>query len=102
MTKDDMVHKLVSHSVQSALAESKRYWLSDLFERGFAGYSNLSTDELRRELQLRGLASLEEGLAAADDELGDIGDDLDEFDAEAEWDEEIECGLELRYRGNDD
>ena len=24
MTKEDMVHKLVSHSVQSALAESKR------------------------------------------------------------------------------
>jgi hypothetical protein len=95
MTKEDMVHKLVSHSVQSALAESKRYWLSDLFERGFAGYQNLSTEQLRRELQMRGLAADDGG---EDEDL----DDLDAIDDEAEWDEEIECGLELRYRGDDD
>jgi hypothetical protein len=96
MTKEDMIHKLVSHSVQSALAESKRYWLSDLFERGFAGYSNLSTEQLRRELQMRGLAA-----ADADDLEDELGD-IDGFDDDAEWDEEIECGLELRSRGDDD
>ena len=95
MTKEDMVHKLVSHSVQSALAESKRIWLSDLFERGFAGYSNLSTEQLRRELQMRGLEAGDD--AAEDEDLIELLDDDD-----AEWDEEIECGLELRYRGGDD
>ena len=96
MTKEDMVHKLVSHSVQSALAESKRYWLSDLFERGFAGYRNLSTEQLRRELQMRGLVA-DDG---ADED--DLDANLDLVEEEAEWDEEIECGLELRYRGGDD
>jgi hypothetical protein len=100
MTKEDMVHKLVSHSVQSALAESKRYWLSDLFERGFAGYSNLSTEQLRRELQLRGLEPGDDDLAH---EFADTADaDFDAFDDDAEWDEQIECGLELRCRGEDE
>ncbi len=90
MTKEQMIHKLVSHSVQTALSESKRYWLSDLFERGFAGYRNYSADQLRRELQLRGLAGTEDELL---DE--DIEDDI-------EWNGDAEAMLDLQFSGNDD
>ena len=83
MTKEEMVHKLVAHSVQTALAESKRYWLKDLFERGFAGYRNYSTEQLRRELQLRGLT---EPL----DELAN-----DDSDGELDWEDDAESVLDL-------
>jgi hypothetical protein len=88
MTKEEMVHKLVAHSVQAALAESKRYWLSDLFERGFAGYRNFSTDQLRRELQMRGITA--SGEEAADD---DLDDDID-WDG-SEWDDSAASALDL-------
>ena len=39
VTKEEMIRKLVAHSVKTALAESKPYWLGELFEKGFAGFS---------------------------------------------------------------
>lgn len=94
MTKEDMVHRLVSFSVQAALAESKKYWLSDLFERGFAGYRNLSAEQLRRELELRGLTA---------PEREDLDEDLDdgEWESGGDWDG-ADCGLELRYQADQD
>jgi hypothetical protein len=62
MTRDEMVRRLVEFSVAAALGESRRYWLRDLFERGFAGYRNYSDKRLRRELELRGLVQPEDTL----------------------------------------
>jgi len=72
-----MMNKLVAYSVQAALAEGeKHYWLSELFEKGFTGYSNFSTRQLHLEMQLRGLVPTEDELDAgiddADDELEDL------------------------------
>lgn len=62
MTRDEMIRRLVEFSVTAALGESRRYWLRDLFERGFAGYRNYSDKRLRRELELRGLVQPEDTL----------------------------------------
>jgi hypothetical protein len=62
MTRKEMIRKLVSLSVDTALAESQRYWLSEVFEKGFVGYGNFSDGQLQREMQLRGLAAPEEAL----------------------------------------
>jgi hypothetical protein len=72
MTRKDMIRKLVALSVDTALAESHRYWLSEVFEKGFVGYGNFSDGQLLREMQLRGLAAPTD--VAEDDEL----DELDE------------------------
>src|SRR3954471_22032990 len=72
MTRKDMIRKLVALSVDTALAESHRYWLSEVFEKGFVGYGNFSDGQLLREMQLRGLAAPPD--VAEDDEL----DELDE------------------------
>lgn len=55
MNREEMIRRLVAFSVQTALQESKGYWLHELFEKGFTGYRNFSDTKLRRELQLRGL-----------------------------------------------
>jgi hypothetical protein len=74
MNKDEMIRKLVSHSVKSALSESRHYWLSDLFEKGFAGYRSMSRGQLLAELEMRGLSE-----EASQDayETDDLDDDLD-------------------------
>ena len=76
MSKDEMIRKLVQHSVKTAVSEAKHYWLADLFENGFAGYRKLSRSQLERELQMRGLAKAE--AAIDEDDL----DDLDDLDVE--------------------
>ena len=87
-----MVRKLVAYSVTTALAEPKHYWLSDVFEKGFTGYRNLSRSQLAQELQMRGLEEsdgaggeeLEEDAACDDLPDGEALDcgglDLDEYD----------------------
>jgi hypothetical protein len=86
MTKEEMIRKLVAHSVSTALAEPKHYWLSDLFEKGFTGYRNLSRGQLKAELQMRGLADEEDDepikASALEDDLDDYDDleDLDDLD----------------------
>jgi hypothetical protein len=77
MTRKEMIRKLVALSVDTALAESQRYWLSELFEKGFIGYCNFSDGQLLREMQLRGLAPAD---AAAEDDDLDLDDELS-FDA---------------------
>jgi hypothetical protein len=82
MSKDEMIRKLVSHSVKTALSESKHYWLSDLFEKGFGGYRSMSRGQLLAELQMRGLSEDgEKGDAYASDDLDDLDDlDFDDLD----------------------
>jgi hypothetical protein len=76
MTRKDMIRKLVALSVDTALAESQRYWLSEVFEKGFVGYGNFSDGQLLREMQLRGLA--------APDEVPD--DDIDDMEGDPSFD----------------
>jgi hypothetical protein len=73
-----MIRKLVTHSVHTALAESKHYWLAELFEKGFAGYRNLSRTRLLQELQMRGLEGDDD--PPEDDELEDIDVDDGGYD----------------------
>jgi hypothetical protein len=77
MARKEMIRKLVSLSVDTALAESHRYWLSEVFEKGFVGYGNFSDGQLLREMQLRGLAAPDE---VPDDDLDDDEPALDAFD----------------------
>jgi hypothetical protein len=71
MTRKEMIRKLVALSVDTALAESHRYWLSEVFEKGFVGYGNFSDGQLLREMQLRGLIAPTD-LAEDDDDLDDV------------------------------
>jgi hypothetical protein len=68
MTRDEMIRRLVKFSVTAAVGESRRYWLSDLFERGFVGYRKFSDRRLWQELQLRGLAEPEDIFVDGDSE----------------------------------
>jgi hypothetical protein len=77
MTRKEMIRKLVALSVDTALAESHRYWLSEVFEKGFVGYGNFSDGQLLREMQLRGLAAPTD--VHEDDELDD-GPSIDALD----------------------
>ena len=70
MTRKEMIRKLVALSVDTALAESHRYWLSEVFEKGFVGYGNFSDGQLLREMQLRGLAAPTD--VAEDEELEEL------------------------------
>jgi hypothetical protein len=87
MSRDEMIRRLVQHSVKTAVAESAHYWLSDVFEKGFAGYRNLSRTQLTQELQLRGLDK------TADD--FDDDDDLDDLDVDLDY---VEAPLDLPVR----
>src|SRR4051812_23650748 len=78
MTRKEMIRKLVALSVDTALAESHRYWLSEVFEKGFVGYGNFSDGQLLREMQLRGLAAPTD--VAEDDDDMDDGPSLDVLD----------------------
>lgn len=51
----EMIGQLVEHSVSKAKSEANAYWMRDIFEKGFAGYSKFSDQQLRVEMQLRGL-----------------------------------------------
>lgn len=79
MNKEEMVRTLVAYSVKTALSESKHYWLSDLFEKGFAGYRNLSRGQLVRELQMRGLETTNESAMEELEDFDDIELDLDRY-----------------------
>lgn len=90
MSRVEMVNRLVAHSVKTAIVDDEgHYWLSELFEKGFAGYANLSARQLALEMQLRGLTPAED---AADETL-DIDQDL-----EAEGDAADLLGARLPIR----
>jgi len=76
MNREEMIRRLVSYSVESALREPRSYWLQELFEKGFAGYRRYSDSRLRQELELRGL---DDGRDACEDDLEDyeIGDEAE-------------------------
>jgi hypothetical protein len=67
-SRAEMIRQLVDHSVSQAVAEARPYWLRELFEHGFVGYRKFSDQQLRMEMQLRGLENPEE---AIDDDPSD-------------------------------
>ncbi len=85
MNREEMIKALVAHSVQTAVSESKHYWLSELFEKGFTGYRNLSRAQLMQELQMRGLEQPDDPWEAPDPDEADLEDYAD-----------AEIGLPLR------
>lgn len=74
MTREEMIRLLVEFSVKAALGDPHRYWLCELFERGFVGYRKYSDRRLWRELQLRGLVEPQDQLVDSDPE-DDAADD---------------------------
>lgn len=60
--RKEMIGQLVEHAVISALAESPAFWMHEIFENGFAGYRQFSDQQLRMEMQLRGLAASPNGV----------------------------------------
>lgn len=69
MTREEMIRRLVTYSVEEAVREPQSYWLHELFEKGFSGYRKFSSGKLKRELELRGLDTVEEEYG--DEELED-------------------------------
>lgn len=67
-SRAEMIKKLVDHSIAIAIAESPKYWMKDVFEKGFIGYSKLSTQQLRLEMQLHGLDESADTADGADDD----------------------------------
>jgi hypothetical protein len=51
-TRAKMIGSLVEHSVNTASSGSHQYWLKEVFEKGFSGYSKLSDRQLLLEMQL--------------------------------------------------
>ncbi len=78
MTREDMIKALVAHSVKTAVSEAKHYWLSELFEKGFTGYRNLSRAQLVQELQMRGLEQPDDPWEAPEPDDEDL--DIDDYD----------------------
>jgi len=79
VNREEMIKALVAHSVKTAVSESKHYWLSELFEKGFTGYRSLSRAQLMQELQMRGLEQPEDPWEAPEPEEADL-DDYDDAD----------------------
>lgn len=69
-----MIGKLVEHAIAMAIAESPKYWLKEIFDKGFIGYSKLTTSQLRLEMQLHGLDRSVE-IAESNDALADDEDE---------------------------
>ena len=89
MNKEEMIKTLVAYSVKTALSESKPYWLSELFEKGFAGYRNLSRAQLAQELQMRGLDE------ETDPYEEDVPEDYEDIDFEEYGDAELSRPLRM-------
>ncbi len=80
MTREEMIKALVAHSVKTAVSEAKHYWLSELFEKGFTGYRNLSRAQLVQELQMRGLEDPDDPWEAPEPDDEDADVDVEEYE----------------------
>jgi hypothetical protein len=89
MNRNDMIRQLVDFSLAGAARDSRDSWLREVLEKGFKGFENLSTADLLRELQFRGLADFDEV-----EELGDGGGEDGEF--EDHWEYRIENLIRTR------
>ncbi len=60
MNRDEMIEKLVSYSVETALRNPQAEWTRRILVKGFDGFHRMPPKKLERELQLRGLISYDE------------------------------------------
>ena len=92
MSRDEMIALLVCDTLDRIIVMRQVFWLQDILENGFAGFTLWSDEDLRRELCGRGLDSVRSGDGAAiedrDSELCDSQDD-DEYLMLAGY---VDCG----------
>lgn len=69
--RSEMIKRLVAGSVKTAVTESSKHWLQEIFEKGFIGYNKLSESQLLMEMEMRGLIQSEDHF---DDETQDTDD----------------------------
>ncbi|MBA2352976.1 MAG: hypothetical protein ACR2FI_10315 [Burkholderiales bacterium] len=60
MNRDEMIKKLVSYSVETALRNPQAEWTRRILVKGFDGFHRMPPKKLERELQLRGLIGYDE------------------------------------------
>ncbi len=58
MSRNEMIVLLIKHSLAQALTEANGAWVRQIFEQGFVGFGNMKTEQLEREMHLRGLMEL--------------------------------------------
>ena len=75
MNKQEMVDRLVTHSLQALSEDRDGAGPRELDRRKFTGFANMPERRLRRELEFRGLIEIDEP-ERIDDELdGDLPDE---------------------------
>lgn len=79
MSRDEMITALIDDTVERVVVLRQVFWLQGVLENGFAGFSQWTDDDLRRELRTRGL---NQERSVAGDELfdNDGHDDRDSTD----------------------
>lgn len=76
--KRSMIDTLISHAMTAVSDDPEGTWLRLILRRGFTGFENMSEQQLRTELQLRGLADFEvQEEVDADEELDDAGTEVE-------------------------
>lgn len=79
-SREWMVHCLVQYQMEKIRSGGYGLWLLNVLENGFPGFGSLSDDELRREMQGRGLRAEFDVPDAPVDE-----DDDADFEDDDEW-----------------
>ncbi len=60
MNREEMIERLVSYSVETALRNPQAEWTRGIVAQGFDGFRHIPSKKLERELQLRGLIGYDE------------------------------------------
>jgi hypothetical protein len=84
MERKRMIEQLIESTVTCALGDPELVWLKAMLVKGFVGYEKMSSESLKREMQLRGLLDFD------DPEPEDEFDDDDDNELEDEFEDENE------------
>jgi len=71
MNKQEMVDRLVTHSLRALSEEPDQEGLGELYRKGFADFANMPERRLRQELEFRGLVDFDEPEQIDDGEVDD-------------------------------
>jgi hypothetical protein len=75
MHREQVIEALVIDTLVKILDRERLFWLQEILENGFPGFSRMSDDELRAEIARRGLGQDHSMAGAADEHCGE--DDAD-------------------------